>query len=199
MKAQSTLPEGYKEIFSVNLQTNKKIAMFVNVLATLIAVVLAVPAHFIVPIQTLFDMSDGLVVYAIRFMVLLILMILYIVLHEMVHGIVMKYYGTQKVKFGFTGLYAFAGSDDYYAKKSYFIIALAPVVLWGVVLGIVNCLVPKEWFWVVYMIQLCNLSGAAGDLYVTVKFSKMPKDILVQDCGIGMTVYSKESKEKTYE
>ena len=69
MKAQSTLPEGYKEIFSVNLQTNKKIAMFVNVLATLIAVVLAVPAHFIVPIQTLFDMSDGLVVYAIRFMV----------------------------------------------------------------------------------------------------------------------------------
>ena len=28
-------------------------------------------------------------------------------------------------------------------------------------------------------------------MYVTAKFSKMPKDILVQDSGVGMTVYSK--------
>lgn len=192
MKALNTLPENYKEIFSVNLQKDKKTAVFVNVLAIIIGVVLAVPMHFIVPITTLFDMEQGLVDYALRFIVLLVSMIVYMVLHELVHGITMKLCGTKKVRYGFTGLYAFAGSDDYYDKKSYIIIALAPVVLWGIVLAVLNFFVPTQWFWVVYMVQLINLSGAAGDFYVTAKFSKMPKDILVQDSGIGMTVYSKQ-------
>jgi hypothetical protein len=66
-------------------------------------------------------------------------------------------------------------------------------VLWGIVLAIVNPFVPTEWFWVVYLIQIANISGAAGDLYVTLKFSRLPGDILVRDYGVGMTVYSKEA------
>ena len=104
----------------------------------------------------------------------------------------MKLCGTKKVKYGFTGLYAFAGSEDYYNKKAYIFIALAPVVLWGVVLAVINPFVPVEWFWIVYLVQIMNLSGAAGDLFVTIKFSRMPRDILVQDSGLGMTVFSKE-------
>ena len=77
-------------------------------------------------------------------------------------------------------------------KKAYIFIALAPVVLWGVVLAVINCFVPTKWFWVVYLIQIANISGAAGDLFVTIKFSRFPKDILVKDYGVGMTVYSKE-------
>ena len=137
-------------------------------------------------------MESGLGHYMLRFVVMIVSLILYIILHEAVHGIAMKICGTKKVKYGFTGLYAFAGSEDFYDKKSYIAIALAPVVFWGIVLGVINFLVPVEWFWVVYIIQIMNLSGAAGDLFVTVKFSSMPKDILVQDSGLEMTVYSKE-------
>lgn len=75
-------------------------------------------------------------------------------------------------------------------KKAYIFIALAPVVLWGIVLAVINAFVPEAWFWVVYLLQVINLSGAAGDLFVTVKFSRFPKDILVRDYGVGMTVYS---------
>jgi len=42
---------------------------------------------------------------------------------------------------------------------------------------------------------IINISGAAGDLFVTIKFSRFPKDILVRDYGVGMTVFSKESEE----
>ena len=122
-------------------------------------------------------------------------MILYMILHELVHGVAMKICGTKKVKYGFTGMYAFAGSEDLYDKKSYIFVALAPVVFWGVVLLIINLFVPLGWFWVVYLIQIANISGAAGDFFVTVKFLKMPRDILVQDYGVGMTVYSKEEIE----
>ena len=192
MKAVETLPEGYREIYSVDLQKNKKVALLVNLLAIVIAVVLVVTMHFFVPISSLFDMQNGLGSYLIRFAALSVLMIVYMVLHELTHGIAMKICGTKKIKYGFTGLYAFAGSNDYYNKKAYIFIALAPIVLWGVVLAIINPFVPLEWFWVVYILQIINLSGAAGDLYVTVKFSGFPKDILIRDYGIGMTVFSKE-------
>ena len=198
MKAVKNLPEGYKEIFTVNLQKDKKTAVLVNVLATVIAIALCVPMHFYISFFTLFDMEQGLGAYTLRFIVLLVLLVVYMVLHELVHGITMKLFGTKKIKYGFTGLYAFAGSDDYYPKLPYIIIALAPVAVLGVVIAVINCFVPREWFWVVYFIQLMNISGAAGDMYVTAKFSRMPKDILVQDSGICMTVYSAQAANEDH-
>ncbi len=192
MKAVEKLPEGYREIYTIDLQKDKKTSLLVNLFALVIAALFAVPMHFIVPVTTLFSMENGLTSYTVRCVAMIVLMIVYMILHEAVHGIAMKMCGTKKVKYGFTGLYAFAGSNDFYDKKSYIFIALAPVVLWGIVLAVINPFVSAEWFWVVYMIQLTNISGAAGDLFVTVKFSRMPGDILVQDYGVGMKVYSRE-------
>lgn len=191
MKAVKSLPEGYREICAVDLQKNKKMALFVNLLAIVIAALLAIPMHYVVPISSLFSMENGMQSYMFRFAGMFVLLILYMVLHELVHGIAMKMCGTKKVKYGFTGIYAYATSNDFYDKKTYIFIALAPVVLWGIILAVVNMFVSLEWFWVVYLIQISNLSGAAGDLYVTVKFSRLPSDILIQDYGVGMTVFSK--------
>ncbi|MBE6948456.1 MAG: DUF3267 domain-containing protein [Ruminococcaceae bacterium] len=192
MSALQKLPEGYKKVFSVNLAKDKKIAILINVLALVIAAIMVVIGVFIVPIYELFSMDDGIGMYALRFIVLIVGSIAYIVLHELVHGITMKHFGCKKVHYGFKGFYAYAGCDDYFCKREYIIIALAPVVFWGVVLAVINAFVPNEWFWVVYFVQISNISGAAGDMYVTWKFSKMPKDVLVQDNGVGMTVYSAE-------
>ena len=191
MKAVDHLPEGYREIDTVDLKKNKALAVFVNVLAAVIAVAMVIPMHFIVPIDFLFSMEEGMQAYMFRFVGLLVLLILYMVLHELVHGIAMKLCGTKKVKYGVTGVYAYATSDDFYDKKTYIFIALAPVVLWGIVLAVVNLFVSGPWFWVVYFIQINNISGAAGDLYVTARFSRLPSDILIQDYGVGMTVFSK--------
>lgn len=189
MKAIGVLPEDYGEIYSLNLQKDKREAIIVNLLALAIAAVMAVSMNFFVPVTSFFDMSGGIVRYFLRLAALIVLMVLYMVLHELVHGIAMKLCGTKRVKYGFTGLYAFAGSEDYYDKKSYIFIALAPIVLWGTVLAAVNFFVPTEWFWIVYMIQLINISGAAGDLFAAVKFSRMPKNILIQDSGVSMRVF----------
>ena len=191
MKAVKNLPEGYREICTIDLQKNKKMALVVNLLAIVIAALLAIPMHYVVPISSLFSMENGMQSYMFRFVGMFVLLILYMVLHELVHGIAMKMCGTKKVKYGFTGIYAYATSNEFYDKKTYIFIALAPVVLWGIVLAVVNMFVSLEWFWVVYLIQISNLSGAAGDLYVTVKFLRLPSDILIQDYGVGMTVFSK--------
>lgn len=192
MKAKQTLPYGYQEIFSLDLQNGKKAPMFVNMIALSIAVIMFVPMNFFMPLTRylFFDMTKGFHFYILRWVVFILASLSYIILHELVHGMTMKYFGCQKVKYGFIGLYAFAGSEDFFDKKSYIVIALAPVVLWGIVLLIINLLVSDEWIWIVYLIQITNISGAAGDFYVTAKFLKMPEDILVKDRGVSMTVYA---------
>ena len=191
MKRTESLPEGYNEYYSIDLQKNKKISVLVNGLSVLIMVVMVISMNFLVPVSTFWNDETDFFVLAVKFISVFVSLLLYIVLHELVHGIAMKICGTKKVKYGFTGLYAFAGSEDYYSKGAYIFIALAPVVLWGVVLAVLKFIVPIEWFWVVYIVQISNIGGAAGDFFVTVKFSRFPKDILVKDHGVGMTVYSK--------
>ena len=118
----------------------------------------------------------------------------YIILHEAVHGIAMKCFGAKKVSFGFKNMYAFAGCNEYFSKSSYITIALAPVVVWLIVLCVVNAIVPIGYFWVVYIVQIINVSGAAGDIYVTIKFLKLKKDVVIQDTGTEMMVFEKEKE-----
>lgn len=190
-RCSSALPVGYREIYSVNLQKDKKAALIVNIAALILMVIFVIIGILIVPISYTFDNDGSIVTVWLKTIAVLAGMIVYFILHELVHGITMKHYGANKVKYGFTGLYAFAGCEEYFSKKPYIVIALAPIVVWGVVLAAICCFVPKSWFWVVYFIQIMNLSGAAGDLYVTCKFSKFPKDILIKDTGVEMKVYSK--------
>lgn len=181
MKCVAKLPPTYKEILAIDLQKNKKLALEVNAIAVGIILVLAAVGHLLVPIVTLF--------HGWNLAILLVGTVVYPVLHELVHGVCMKYFGSQTVKYGFTGLYAYAGSQDYFEKRAYLIIAMAPVVVWGIVLLFISAVVDIQYFWGIYFIQIANLSGAAGDLYVTHRFSKLPGDILIQDTGVSMVVY----------
>jgi len=190
MMDYAVLPEGYKEIKKVDLQKDKKLAGVVNGLAFIVMAAMIVPMLFIVPIKEL--MSDGKLMYLAKLGAMAVGIMVYIILHELVHGIFMIGYSKIKPTYGFSGMYAYAGSSAFFCKTHYIVIALAPIVIWGVVLLILNLLVPVGWFWVVYLIQIMNISGAAGDLYVSVSFSKLPKDILINDTGVSMTIYSRE-------
>lgn len=191
-KAPAALPEGYCEILRLNLQKDKKTALLVNGLALLIMAAMLIPVLFLVPAAPLFDLSDPLL-YFLRWGVLLAGAIAYIILHEWTHGFAMGRYGTSRIKYGFTGLYAYAGSGDYFPKRAYIVIALSPLVLWGILLFILLLLVPEDWFWIVYGLQIANIGGAAGDLYVVWHFRKLPGDILIQDDGVSMAVFAKET------
>ncbi|MBQ1467531.1 MAG: DUF3267 domain-containing protein [Solobacterium sp.] len=191
MKAYQTLPEGYREILQINLQKDKKTALKINLIAVVVMILLFVLGHFIVPI-TEFQNNESLSTYFIQVGVILLGYVIYIILHELTHGAVMKAVGGGKVVFGFTGLYAFAGSkEDYFDKISYRYISLAPLVVWGIILGVLCVIVPRTWFWVVWFLQVGNISGAAGDVYVTAKLWNYPGTILVRDTGVDMTIYDR--------
>ena len=182
------LLEGYREFKTVDLLNNKKEMLTVNLAALLLGAVMVLPAALLVPFhayhkELLYNIFVPLLFLAALF--------LYILLHEAVHGVFMKKLSNVKPYFGFKGLmYAYAGSTAFFDKRSYILIAMAPVVLLGLVLLLANLLLPVEWFWFVYIIQIVNISGAAGDIYVMNIIRKAPADTLVCDAGVSMKLYS---------
>ena len=186
-----TLPENYREILHLDLQQDKKTALWVNGLGLVLALVFGFLFHLMVPITSFFDVEAGVALYFGRLLTLLAAYIAYIVLHELTHAAAMRFFGGGKVRFGFTGMYAYAGSEtDYFDRFAYRIIALAPLVVWGVVFALLMALVPREWFWVAAFLQLGNISGAAGDIYVACRLQTVPRDTLTRDTGLAMWMYS---------
>ncbi len=190
MKAYRSLPQGYGKKQVIDLQKDKKTALKVNIGGAAAMILTLLAGHFIVPVGEVF--SAGIGAYFLRFGALLLGYAAYIALHELTHAAVMKAVGGGSVKFGFTGLYAFAGSEeDYFDKGSYICVALAPLVLWGIIFGVLAAALPRDWFWVVWFLQAGNIGGAAGDVYVTGRTLKQKKTVLVRDMGVNMTMYDK--------
>lgn len=184
MKATTRLPEGYRLLQSIDLEKNKRQMIIVNVLAIVVGVLAAIPMVLLAPEEAEFirGLSDLMLLVAGMFG--------YIILHEAIHGVFFWAFSHEKPRFGWKSAYAYAASDAWYPKWPYLTIALAPVVLWGVVLAILAAVLPAEWYWMTQATQLINLSGAAGDLYVTWLLCRMPADILVQDDGVAMQVFA---------
>ncbi len=191
MSCIKELPEGYIEIKRLNLQDDKKTMLIVNVLAVVLYIVLFAIAFIIRP----FDM-DLIEIDLTVSLLTCVAMIVYMVLHELTHGVVMKYYGGQKVKYGFTGLYAYAGSsEDYFGAKAYIAIALAPFVLWTVFFTILLILFHGTLYWPLVFLQVTNIGGCAGDLYVSYLVSKYKEEIYIKDTGIDVTIYGDRNEE----
>ena len=195
MKSTFILPTEYAPIAVIDLVHNKRQFWLVNGISLALLVVALLPAALFVPLSHLFEgvREGALLPFAWRMLALGAGAFVYILLHELVHGIIIRIVSGKWGYFGFKSIYAYAGSHAYFAKAPYLIIALAPVVLWGILLGISAAFVPRTWFWVVYIIELINVSGAAGDLYVTARMVKLPRDIFVKDDGTAMTVYARKN------
>lgn len=186
------LPAGYRPLFHLDLQQNKRQALIVNGLALGIGAALIIPALLRIPFIASFR-EHGLWKAAAT----VIGAAIYAVLHELTHGAAMKCFSREPARFGFTGLYAYAGSGAYFEKVPYLTIALAPLVVWGLALWVLNSCLTRDWFWPVYLIQAVNLSGGAGDLYVTFRMARLPRTALVRDSGTTMTVYGRKTENES--
>lgn len=184
------LPEGYEMIKRIDAVNNSNDFRVINTGAlTIIGLMLLmlIPVPFARP-----DFVNRHVDMLLFWALLSLALALYMVLHEAVHGIFIYLLGKQKPRFGIRLPYAYAASDLYFDKRSYLLIALAPVFLFGIALLMLNILLPRSWFWFIYIVQMMNLSGSAGDAYLACLTGKMPDAVLVRDGGTDMTFYAKK-------
>ena len=181
---------GYKECTKIDLVKNKKEALLVNIYGIIIMVVMAV----FIPLWIMggiieFNLETT---FPLSFIVLLISLILYIPLHEIVHGIVLKNYTDEKLSFGWKLVYAYCGSKEAVVdRKEYYAVALAPLLVFSVVfisLMVLNPSLSLVW----YVMEIMNVSGSVGDIYVSIKLRKeKSRDILITDSGTDMSFWSR--------
>ena len=204
MKIIKEMPKDYKRITTLSLQKDKKASTLVNIISIIIGIVMLIPMHIINPITSVINLSEGMEGIMTEIIALVIAMTVYIILHEAIHALFMKILGCEKIKFMFTGLYTFAATDELIPMNSFTLIALAPVIILGIILLVCCIIIPLPVLWLIYIILVVNVSGVVGDVYNIIKLSKLPKDILIHDNGLSMNIYSKEDyveipKEKEYE
>lgn len=181
------LPYGYREVRRVDLVNNRKEAVLINLLALLIAGAATAFGFVICPPFSEVQID----IFTVLGIVLLFVgIVAYMVLHEIVHGVFMKAFSGVKPRYGFTGFYAYAGSDALFDRTQYIIITLAPVFILGVVLAVLTAAFYETAFWYFYIVQIVNLSGAAGDLYVGWLIARAQSDVMVRDTGTDMSFYS---------
>lgn len=195
MNCLHILPEEYERIKKISFTEDKKFSAYVNLAAVAVAAFLVVIMRIFVPFDIFAPSSSKDVTgLFIKGAVLCVMIFAYIILHEAVHGVFIRIISGKWGKFGFRSGFAYASSEAFFGRFEYITVALAPIVIWGIVLGIVNVLVPTGWFWVIYVVQIINLSGAVGDVYMTYAVMKLPKESLFKDDGLDITVYAKTNE-----
>lgn len=182
------LPLGYRYAGVMDFVRNRKLLLTVNGAALAVSLLMVVLGIVLVPFGPTWQLIRD------RWYVLLLLAFLYfayICLHELTHGVFMHALSGVKPKYGFQLCYAYAGSNVWFDRRSHIIIALAPLVIWGVILQILCTVLPEGWFWIFWLIQISNVSGAAGDVYCSIYLARFPGDILIQDTGTRMRIMRK--------
>lgn len=184
------LPSGYDLYKILDMANDRGEFMRVNICSLILVVFMAAAGAYFVPISSIFEFEVWKQLICIPAM--LAGLVVYVYMHEWAHGVCIKLITGENAEFGFvkkSGM-AYAKSRFLFSRKAYIIIALAPVVLWGIILALMLREIPVQYFWYLYAIQIFNISGAAGDFYVVWLVSRMPGQILVLDEGVSMKFFA---------
>ena len=186
---EKTLPENYEVVKIVDAKDKKTatlftIGSFVICIGLLLAVLL--PFDF-----TRLDINS-----INKYLIILIIMqIIYIIAHELVHGIAYKVLTKQKLTFGMTLTVAYCGVPDIYCYyKTALIAVLAPFVTFSIIF-VTLCIITAQsnvnLSFIFRIITCIHISGCIGDLYVTyLLLTKYKKPtLLYNDTGPKQTFY----------
>lgn len=189
------LPEGYK-VYKVIDAKNTKTILWFNIISLLMFFVAIIPFILLKQVQ-----FSGLQLVIPFFLIIVFGMIIYIILHELTHGIVYKFYTKQKLTFGLTLFVAYCGVPNIYVNKKVALTSvLAPFVLYSIILIPILILIPANLIYLgLLLIFGVHFSGCVGDLYVTYILLKSKGKILMNDTGPKQTFYKYEENTIQYD
>ena len=187
------LPQNYKLVKTIDAK-NAKVGVILNLIALAVMLACVVGAYFIVgvPFAELIDAEHYAGTF-IRLAVFLVVMVAYVVLHELVHGAAYKALTKQKLTFGLTLTVAFCGVPNIYVyRKTALIAVLAPFVVFLPVFLVLCFVLPTalDKLLAAFMLGM-HVGGCSGDLWVAglLLFKLRDKATLMNDTGPKQTFY----------
>lgn len=185
-KPYFTLPHHYECVKTIDFIKNKGLAIVLNVLS-LVLFGLSVAVFAMLKGGFSFDFHQILIISGLS--------ILYIIIHEWIHGLFFKINLKKKVTYRFHGIAASAGVPGvYYQKVHFMLITIAPVLITTLIVTPLLCVANDYWYFILAMLFSINLSASTGDLYSFVKFIFVDRQVLVEDYGPGMNIFLPKKK-----
>ena len=187
------LPDGYQPAKTVDVG-DKRFAILMNLAATLLTAVVGVGGFFLKfagdPGSAIPDLSNVWLFEGWLFAILVSL-IVYLVLHELTHGIVYKILTGEKLTFGLKLSCAFCGVPDVYVtRKTALLALLAPFTVFSVAFLVPFFLLSGSLSFSFLVLFSLHFGGCAGDLYDTfLLLFRLKGNLLMRDTGPRQTFY----------
>ena len=188
---EKELPSGYRQALYINAKEAKFGIIFNLIGFVIMAIVMAIA---FLPLITSGRLAQGIfdiepLQLMISDVVLILVLLVYIVLHELVHGIAYKALTGEKLTFGISWSCAFCGVPHIFTyRKTALIAVVAPFAVFSVILIAVTVMlyfVSPLYYLMAALVFGIHLGGCSGDLWVlyllSFKFKK--KTVLMRDTG----------------
>lgn len=198
---ETELPAGYVETMSIDVN-NKKTAWIFNLAAvgTLLVTILVVLSIMlgVAPTKLQEHFVTGRGWYGVlRALFLIVVFVAYIILHELVHGVVYKLLTKQKLTFGITFSAAYCGVPNIYVyRKTAILSMIAPFCVFLPVFLFPLIFLPNYIDKIIFAVLLGgHLGGCVGDIYDTFLYLFKFRDptTLMRDTGPKQTFYVRKN------
>lgn len=184
------LPENYKLDKTIDM---KKMStnIFLNVINILFVIISFL---ILIPLKFKEIKFDNLIELSIVMFIVLIGFIIYIVLHELTHGLFYKIFTKQKLTFGVSLTYAYCGVPNIYVRKKEAIIAcLSPLIIFSIIFLTLIFILPPNYINLSIIILFSfHFGGCSGDIFLSlILLIKYDKDTYIKDTGPTQYIYKK--------
>ncbi len=190
---EKTLPQDYVLVKHVKAGDSGKTTVIYTLLSFVPAIII-LPILILIAFYTsdLAKLGENVI---IPIVVGCVTYIVYVILHELTHGVTYKYYTGQKLKFGLTITVAFCGVPDIYVRKKASIASL--IMPFSVFSVIFLALTIGLWFVsplygiVAGTVFAFHMGGCVGDLHWTLMYMTKYKkcNTLMRDTGPEQWLY----------
>lgn len=185
-QSTKTLPTGYEQVYSIDLASNKKMAIVLNLAGLGILLLtfwlLAIFANKVHP--ELSNTSFKLAINLVNLLLLVLILVISMAVHEMIHGAFFWFFTRSRPVFGLGLSYAYAAAPDWYIpKRQYWIIGLAPLLLIDLAGLLVMTFFPPAALVPAAVAIGFNTGGAVGDLWIVYRLFRASASCLVRDTG----------------
>ena len=181
--ASSTLPAGYRLHRSVDLKRDRRQFTAIQVVAVLIV------GAMVGPVLLLDLLPAGGWSTWVTIFVTVAACLVYGAVHELTHGAVLRLLCDERPTVAVRFPYLITGSTAYLGRRSFAAVALAPSVVWGLVLVVLLVVVPPQLVLTVFVVTVLNFAGSSGDYIQTYSTARLPPEALIQDDGTTTTVF----------
>ncbi|MGV9746399.1 DUF3267 domain-containing protein [Rhodococcus zopfii] len=177
LRSTAELPPGYRIHRTVDLEKDRKFAVAVQGLFVLVALC-AVAAALLLDLPLTSGWSPVVTVP-----VTLLMCLVYMAVHEATHGFVLQSLTEVRPSYAVRFPFLTTGSRAYLTRRNAVIAALAPSVVWGIVLFVALLTLPADYRLTAYILLALNFAGSAGDFVEVYVVARQQHDALVRDDG----------------